>query len=66
MEAGSDTTASTLLSFLLAVAKHQNVLKKCQEEIDAICGTERSPTISDVAQCTYVHAIMNEVSHHLS
>lgn len=66
MEAGSDTTASTLLSFLLAMVKHPEALKKCQEEVDALCGSERSPTIQDFASLQYIRATMNEVCGHLT
>lgn len=61
MEAGSDTTASALLSFLLAMIKHPEVLKKCQSEVDAQCTTERSPSIEDIEHLPYVRACMNEV-----
>ena len=61
MEAGSDTTASTLMSFLLAVAKYPGVLKKCQAEVDALCGTERSPSTEDIAKLPYIRATMSEV-----
>jgi len=64
MEAGSDTTASTLLSFLLALAKHPEVLKKCQAEVDAVCGTERSPNVGDFENLLYMRAVMNEVGWH--
>ncbi|KPI42002.1 O-methylsterigmatocystin oxido [Cyphellophora attinorum] len=60
MEAGSDTTASTLLSFLLAMANHPDVLRRCQEEVDALCGVVRSPAIDDLDQLPYVRAVMNE------
>ncbi|OCL13013.1 cytochrome P450 [Glonium stellatum] len=60
MEAGSDTTASTLLSFLLAMTKFPHALKKCQEEVDAICGVERSPDINDFEKLSYLRATMNE------
>ncbi len=61
MEAGSDTTASTLLSFILALTKHPEVLMKAQEEIDLLCGTERSPTIEDFGKLPYLTACMTEV-----
>jgi cytochrome P450 len=62
MEAGSDTTASTLLSFLMAMAKHPEVLKKCQDEVDGVCGLERSPGIQDAQNLPYLRAVMQEVS----
>ena len=61
MEAGSDTTASTLLSFLLAMIKYPHVLKKCQEEVDAVCGLQRSPNIHEVGNLPYLKATMYEV-----
>ncbi|KAL3454591.1 cytochrome P450 [Aspergillus insuetus] len=38
MEAGSDTTSSTLLSFLLAMLENPAALKQAQEEVDRVCG----------------------------
>jgi cytochrome P450 len=60
MEAGSDTTSATLLSFCLAMTKYPEVLKKCQTEVDAICA-DRTPTIKDVDNLPYLQAAMNEV-----
>lgn len=65
MEAGSDTTASTLLSFLLAILKYPEALKKAQEEVDKICGTLRSPTTDDTRDLQYLGACMNEVCDEL-
>ena len=62
MEAGSDTTTSTLLSFILAGLKHPHVFKKGQEEIDAVCGVDRSPAPDDIRKFPYLEACMNEVS----
>lgn len=62
MEAGSDTTASMILSFLLAMITHPSCLKKCQEEVDAQCGTSRSPSADDINNLPYIRACMNEVS----
>ncbi|KAF5637612.1 oxidoreductase [Fusarium tjaetaba] len=60
MEAGSDTTASTLLSFILAMALFPESLAKCQAEVDSICGAGRSPTFNDFESLTYLKAAMNE------
>lgn len=62
MEAGSDTTASTLLCFLLAMVTHPAVLRKCQDEVDGVCGVERSPSIEDANRLPYLDAVMKEVS----
>lgn len=62
MEAGSDTTASVLLTFVLAMSSHPEVLKKAQEEIDNVCGQDRSPNWDDCQKLTYMSAIISEVS----
>jgi cytochrome P450 len=60
MEAGSDTTSSTLLSFLLAMIKHPETLKKAQDDVDNICGASRSPTSDDIHDLPYLRACMDE------
>jgi hypothetical protein len=64
MEAGSDTTSATLLSFCLAMTKYPEVLKKCQAEVDAV-SPDRTPTIKDVNNLPYIRAAMNEVHYPL-
>ena len=61
MEAGSDTTASTLLSFILALTTYPEVLRKAQKELDDLCGAERSPSIEDFGKLPYLTACMTEV-----
>jgi cytochrome P450 len=61
MEAGSDTTASTLFSFVLAMIAYPLAFEKAQEEIDRVCGTSRSPTSDDIKDLPYLRACMNEV-----
>lgn len=61
MEAGSDTTSSTLLSFLLAMLENPTALKRAQEAVDGVCGLERSPTLDDVDKLPYIEACMHEV-----
>ena len=61
MEAGSDSTSSTLLSFILAMVKYPEVLKKLQAEVDAVCGDERAPTFEDMPELPFVQACVFEV-----
>jgi cytochrome P450 len=61
MEAGSDTTASTLFSFLLAMIKHPEEFKKAQREVDQVCGSLRSPTSDDISRLPFIKACMDEV-----
>ncbi len=61
MEAGSDTTSSTLLSFLLAMIKQPEEFKKAQREVDQVCGSLRSPTSDDISRLPFIRACMDEV-----
>ncbi|KAL2838516.1 cytochrome P450 [Aspergillus pseudodeflectus] len=60
MEAGSDSTSSTLLSFILAMVKYPHVLRKLQAEVDAVCGDKRAPTFEDMPVLPYVQACVLE------
>jgi cytochrome P450 len=60
MEAGSDTTSSSVLDFILAMIKHPAILKEAQRQIDALC--DHPPTYEDVKKSPYIHALMQEVS----
>ena len=60
MEAGSDTTSSTLLSFLLAMIKYPETLKKAKTEVDQLCGATRSPTSDNITELPYLRACMDE------
>lgn len=62
MEGGSDTTSSTLLSFLLAMLQNPAALKGAQEDVDRVCGTQRSPNMDDLDNLPYIEACMHEVS----
>ncbi|CAG7977580.1 unnamed protein product [Penicillium salamii] len=61
MEGGSDTTSSTLLSFLLAMVKYPKVFRKAQEEVDRVCGTKESPTFDQLARLPYLKHCVFEV-----
>ncbi|RGP61683.1 cytochrome p450 [Fusarium sporotrichioides] len=60
MEAGSDTTASTLLSFLLAMIRYPAEFKKAQQEVDEVCGSAKSPTARDIDRLPFIKACMYE------
>ena len=59
--AGSDTTASTMCSAVLAFVTHPTTLQHAQKEVDAVVGTERTPTFADEAHLPYLRALMKEV-----
>lgn len=47
--AGVETTAGTLVAFVLAMVTHPEAQIKAQEELDRVVGKERSPTWDDEA-----------------
>ena len=59
--AGSDTTASTLCSAVLALVTHPQALKAAHEELDRVIGSSRTPTFADEANLPYICALAKEV-----
>lgn len=59
--AGSDTTASTMCSAILALITHPQALRAAQDELDAIIGNDRTPTFADEPSLPYMGALVKEV-----
>ncbi|KAJ5899614.1 hypothetical protein N7495_004358 [Penicillium taxi] len=59
--AGSDTSSSTLVTFVLACCAFPEVLPKAWEELDRVVGPHRSPKFQDEPDLPYVKAFMKEV-----
>ncbi|KAJ5669213.1 hypothetical protein N7462_010283 [Penicillium macrosclerotiorum] len=60
VEGGSDTTASVILSFIHALTKWPEVLKKAQAEVDTVIGEDRSPVWKDYNRLPYIATIVKE------
>ncbi|KAJ9131524.1 hypothetical protein P3X46_035179 [Hevea brasiliensis] len=58
--AGTDTSASTVEWAIAELIRHPRVLAKVQQELDSVIGRERLVTESDLAQLTYLQAIVKE------
>ncbi|KAF8994553.1 cytochrome P450 [Cyathus striatus] len=58
---GADTTVSTLTSFFLAMTRYPEVQTKAREEIDAVIGKDRVPTINDRQHLPYINALIKEI-----
>ncbi|KAF8966595.1 cytochrome P450 [Flammula alnicola] len=58
--AGSDTTASALLGWMLAMANYPEVQSKAQAEIDNVIGSSRLPDFSDRPSLPYLEATLLE------
>ena len=59
LEAGSDTTSSTLYAFVQAMLLYPEAMKKAQAEIDKVTG-DRLPTMDDQPNLPYIHACIKE------
>ncbi|KAJ9610229.1 hypothetical protein H2200_005006 [Cladophialophora chaetospira] len=57
--AGSDTSSSTLITFILACCAFPEVLPRAQEELDRVVGSYRSPGLDD--ELPYIRAFCKEV-----
>lgn len=59
--AGSDTTASTLCTAVLALVTHPETLLAAHSELDAVIGCDRTPTFDDEKDLPYIRALVKEV-----
>lgn len=60
VEGGADTTSAQLLTLILAFALYPRVQEMARKEIDAVCGTERSPLWTDFSKLPYMNCIIKE------
>jgi cytochrome P450 len=61
VEAGSETTSTTLNNFVLAMLLFPDAMRKAQEELDAVVGSHRLPTWEDEQNLPYVRALVKEM-----
>jgi len=59
--AATDTTGSTLTTFLFCMVKNPEVFKKAQEEIDRVIGNDRLIDYDDKDSLPYFAAVLKEV-----
>lgn len=60
VEAGSDTTAISLMNFLLAMAMNPTLVKAGQEAVDAVVPISRLPTFDDMTNLQYIRQLVKE------
>ncbi|KAJ4365626.1 hypothetical protein N0V83_008246 [Neocucurbitaria cava] len=61
IEAGSETTGTTLNNFVLCMVVFPEAQKKAQEELDRVVGYDRLPTWEDEDKLPYVRGLIKEV-----
>ncbi|KAF8745336.1 cytochrome P450, partial [Rhizoctonia solani] len=59
--AGTDTSAATILVFVMAMAMHPEIQAKAQAEIDSVLQGARLPEMSDRESMPYMGCIIKEV-----
>lgn len=60
LEAGSDTTSSTLHGFIKAMVLFPDVQKRAQGDIDCIVGPDRMPNMDDEPNLQYIRGCIKE------
>ncbi|KAK5955929.1 hypothetical protein OHC33_002502 [Knufia fluminis] len=60
LEAGSDTTSSTLYAFVQAMLLYPEVQREAQAEIDKVIGQDRLPTMDDEPNLPYIRGCVKE------
>ncbi|OAG38867.1 hypothetical protein AYO21_06898 [Fonsecaea monophora] len=60
LEGGADTTSSTLISFVMAMACWPEYQRKAQKEMDSVVGEDRTPQWSDYDNLPYIAQIQKE------
>lgn len=60
LEAGSDTTSSTLYAFVQAMLLNQDVQRQAQKQIESVVGSSRMPTMDDMPQMPIIRMLMKE------
>jgi len=61
VQGAAESTASYLLTVVLAMVQFPDVQRKAQEEIDRVVGIHRMPTLEDFEHMPYIQAIIYEV-----
>uniref|UniRef100_A0A0W0FVR2 Putative P450 cytochrome n=1 Tax=Moniliophthora roreri TaxID=221103 RepID=A0A0W0FVR2_MONRR len=59
---GADTTVSVMTAFFFVMARHPEIQKRAQAEIDQITNKQRMPNFGDQESLPYITAIIKEIS----
>ncbi|KAJ2901609.1 hypothetical protein MKZ38_001629 [Zalerion maritima] len=60
VEAGSETTATTVNNWMLAMTLYPEAMKKGQAELDSVVGSSRMPEWDDEKDLPYIRAMIKE------
>ena len=62
MDAGAETSASYLHTFVISLLQSPASQRKAQEEIDSVIGGDRLPVLADFERLPYTKALVMEAS----
>ncbi|KAK5173517.1 uncharacterized protein LTR77_002198 [Saxophila tyrrhenica] len=60
LEAGSETTSSTLNNFILLALSNPESIRLAHEELDRVVGTSRTPTFADERDLPFIRGMVKE------
>lgn len=60
VEGGADTSGSAIATLLMVFAKWPRIQQRAQDEIDSVCGANRSPLWSDFEKLPYINLLIKE------
>jgi hypothetical protein len=58
IEAGSETTSQALNNCIIGLLSNRSAIKKAQEELDRVIGSDRAPNYDDEPTLPYIRAII--------
>jgi len=58
IEAGSETTSMFLNNAIVGLLSNPVVIEKCQEELDRVIGSDRTPTMEDVKDLPWTRSVV--------
>uniref|UniRef100_A0AC35EXM7 Cytochrome P450 n=1 Tax=Panagrolaimus sp. PS1159 TaxID=55785 RepID=A0AC35EXM7_9BILA len=59
--AGMETTSTSIRTFILYMVRNPDIQKQCHEEIDKIIGRDRTITMADQINLSYISACIHEL-----
>uniref|UniRef100_D8QER6 Cytochrome P450 n=1 Tax=Schizophyllum commune (strain H4-8 / FGSC 9210) TaxID=578458 RepID=D8QER6_SCHCM len=64
-QGGTDTTVCTILNFVLAMLDHPEIMKRAQDELDAVLKPGQWPDFDDEERLPYVTAVVKETMRYM-
>ncbi|XP_076469387.1 cytochrome P450 2U1-like [Babylonia areolata] len=63
---GTNTSTQSICANILYLLHHQDMMRKIQQEVDAVIGHDRKPSLNDRRECHYTEAFILEAFRYAS